>query len=58
MTALECRQALIVSIRARESRAEQLTKADAYILAVKAHAKELGRRLPVPNRYAIIRQLS
>jgi hypothetical protein len=58
MTVLEYRYALVASIHARDPLVEQLAKADAYIAAIKAHGKLLGQRLPVPNRYAILRQLA
>ena len=35
----------------------KLAAADAYIAAIETHAKATGRKLPVPNRYAIFRQL-
>jgi hypothetical protein len=48
---------LIVSIRAHDPRDTQLAKADAYIAAIKDYATASKRRLSVPNRYAVLRQL-
>lgn len=52
------RDNLIMAIRNRANREHQLTCADLYISAIKAHAKATGRKLPVPNRFSVIRQLS
>lgn len=49
--------ALVVAIRSRVPHSEQLAQADVYIAAIKAHAKATDRKLPVPNRFAILRQL-
>ena len=51
------RDAVVASIRAHEARDRQLALADEYIAAIKAHGKVIRRRLPIPNRLAILRQL-
>jgi hypothetical protein len=51
------RDALIQSIWAHASRDEQLRLADEYIAAIKGHARATGRRLPIPNRFHLLRVL-
>jgi len=52
------RDALVLAIRAHEPRKRQLELADLYIARIEDHARATGRKLPVPNRYAILRQLA
>jgi len=54
---LKARDALVLAIRAHEPRKRQLELADLYIARIKEHARTTGRRLPVPNRYHLLRQL-
>ena len=56
-TVFKARDAMTDAIAARAPYDRQLELADAYIAAIKAHGKATGRRLPVPNRYAVLRQL-
>jgi hypothetical protein len=51
------RDALIQAIRAHAPRDEQLQLADKYISAIKGHARATGRRLPIPNRFHLLRVL-
>lgn len=51
------RAEVVASIRSREPRDVQLAKADAYIAAIREYARASGRRLPIPNRVAVLRQL-
>jgi hypothetical protein len=51
------RDALIQAIRAHAPRDEQMRLADEYISAIKSHARATGRRLPIPNRFHLLRAL-
>jgi hypothetical protein len=57
-TVADKRAGLMMRIRERAPREAQLEAADAYIAAIKEHGKVLGRKLPIPNRLAILRQLA
>ena len=54
---MEKRAILVTLIRRRAPYRQQLAAADAYIEAIRVYAKATGRKLPVPNRHAILRQL-
>ncbi len=55
---LAARDRLILAVRTHEPRERQLALADEYIAAITAHAKAIGRKMPIPNRMAVLRQLA
>lgn len=58
----QARTALIETIlrhKKAEATYEDVTaSADAYIAAIKAHAKATGRKMPIPNRGYLIRTMT